>query len=352
MADFSQTGRRTVLRGGAALGAGIIAGCLDFTTLESDDTESSAANASDENGSNDVDTEDDAEEWSEWSENGALTFIYDDGPVQDLELALPAHEKYDAPASVGIVSDWIESDDERWMDFDDVETLSDAGWEIASHTATHVAISSFELVADVSSGDSRIYPEGRGQHGFMLGNPIEVTDGEKLVQRTVIDSGTDDVGKYIELDRPINDSFIAGETVERYPETFVREELEESKQVLSEFQPTTFLAPHDVIDDYHLDIVREYYDGVFNVNPDTLINDVPFDSFDTNRSYFAERVDRDSVYEDLEQIAEAGLYGMVGAHTHFEEVTQDRIEETLEWCDELSIDVITFEDAISRASAE
>ncbi|QLK26803.2 polysaccharide deacetylase family protein [Natrinema zhouii] len=288
----------------------------------------------------------------DWFENGAVTFIYDDGPLEDIQQAFPAHETYDAPASVGIVSNWIDRDDGNWMGFNDIKRLVDAGWEIASHTASHVALTSFELVEDILPGDSRIYPEGRGNHGFSYGDPIEVTDGEKSVQRTVVDSNTDDIGKYLELAEPITDPFTAEETVERYPESFVRHELFESQNALSEFSPTTLLAPYDVIDDRHLNLVREYYDGVFNVNFGTPVNELPFDPFDTNRSYFAERVNRETVYNDLRQIAEENLYGIVGAHTHLEVVTQERIAETLKWCDEFGIEVITFKNAISRKAAE
>ncbi|ADB63394.1 hypothetical protein Htur_4606 (plasmid) [Haloterrigena turkmenica DSM 5511] len=246
----------------------------------------------------------------------------------------------------------MERNDERWMNVDEVTRLVDAGWEIASHTATHVALTSFDLVEDVSPGDNRIYPEGRGQHGFLLGDPIEVTDGEKLVQRTVVESDDDDIGRYLELDEPINTAFTAEETVERYTEPFVHKQLADSQKALAEFGPTTFLAPHNVIDDRHLDIVREYYEGVLNVNSGTPVNDIPFDPFDTNRAYFAEHVDRDQVYADLTQIAEENVYGVLGAHTHREEVTQDRIAETLEWCNELGIEAITFEEAISRNAGE
>ncbi|WP_339106025.1 polysaccharide deacetylase family protein [Haloterrigena salinisoli] len=355
MDNSNSVGRRTVLRGTATLGIASIAGCFRSDASENGETENESVSSSDKTDSDQVNNDDGGASKNggedEWFENGAVTFIYDDGPNDDLEQAFPAHETYDAPATVGIVSEWMRGNDERWMNADEVTRLADAGWEIASHTATHVAVTSFNLVEDVSPGDDRIYPEGRGQHGFLLGDPIEVTDGEKLVQRTVVESDDDDIGRYLELDEPIDTSFTAEETVERYTEPFVRSQLADSKKALAEFSPTTFLAPHDVIDDRHLDIVREYYEGVLNVNPGTPVNDIPFDPFDTNRAYFAEHVDRDQVYADLTQIAEENVYGVLGAHTHREEVTQDRIAETLEWCDELGIEVITFEDAISRKAA-
>lgn len=331
MGSFDPAMRRTILRRATVLGTAIVAGCLDS---EGDADEPVG------NGADDA------------VENGAVTFVYDDGPVEDVEIALPAHEKYDVPASAGIVSNWMESNDDQWLDTDGVATLSDAGWEIACHTADHVALTSFELVEDVEPGDSRIYPEGRGQHGFVTGHPIEVTDGETVLRRTIVASDDDEIGRYFTLDEPIDESFAAGETVERYPSDFVRQQLETSIDALSEFDPTTFLAPHNVIDDRHIDIVSDYYDGIFNVHSGDPANEVPFDPFDTNRSYFAERVDRNEVYDDLERIADENLYGILGAHTYRDAVTRERIEETLEWCAELGIEVLTFEDAISRNAVE
>lgn len=351
MSGWEPRSRRNVLeRTGVIAGSLVMGGCLGSAPA-GDNTGSSPVGANrkdlDQDGP-DGGTSDDEDDDERTEYDGAITFIYDDGPVEDIELAFPAHERYDAPASVGIVSSWMHGDDPDYMDIDEVRTLEEAGWEISCHTADHAAISSFELVEDVRPGQTRIYPEGRGQHGFTTDNPIEVTDGESLIRRTVVGSGTDETGRYLELDEAVDEAFAAGETIERYTESYVRGQLADSRADLSEFEPTTFLAPHDVIDEYHADIVSDYYGGIFNANIGDPANEVPFDPFETNRSYFAERVDRDTIYADLEAVAEADAYGVIGAHTYLEEVTRDRIEETLKWCDDLGLEVITFDEAIER----
>jgi hypothetical protein len=348
MSGWEPRSRRTVLeRTGVIAGSLTLGGCLSSAPAGNSAGGGDDANDdSDENPEEPRDDEDESDESTEY--DGAVTFVYDDGPIEDLEVAFPAHQKYDAPASAGIVSSWMTGEDPDYMDVDDVRTLADAGWEISCHTSHHAAISSFKLVEDVAPDDERIYPEGRGQHGFTTGNPIEVTDGENLVERTVVGSGSDEAGRYLELDEAVDEAFATGETVERYAESYVRSQLADSRDALSEFEPSTFLAPHDVIDEHHLEIVDDYYDGVFNVSLDTPANELPFEPFETNRSYFAERVDRDDVYAELEAIAETVSYGVVGAHTYLEEVTRDRIEETLQWCGDLGLEVITFDEAIDR----
>jgi hypothetical protein len=222
--------------------------------------------------------------------------------------------------------------------------------KISCHTADHLALNSFELVEDVEPGDKRIYLEGRGQHGFITGHPIEIVDDHAIVERTVVESGDDEYGRFLKLDEPVDSFFQAGEAVERYTRQFVHDQLADSSEALAEFSPTTYLAPHDVVDDYHIEIINTYYDGIFNVHLGEPANEVPFDPFDMTRSYFAERVDRNDVYADLEAIAANDQYGIIGAHTYLEEVTRERLEETLEWCEDLGLNVITFEEAIEYGS--
>jgi hypothetical protein len=49
---------------------------------------------------------------------------------------------------------------------------------------------------------------------------------------------------------------------------------------------------------------------------------------------------------DLKALAANDPYGIIGAHTYLEEVTRERIEETLQWCEDLGLNVITFDEAI------
>ncbi|MFP8953670.1 polysaccharide deacetylase family protein [Natrialbaceae archaeon A-arb3/5] len=366
--DHESTRRRLIGTAGAGV-IGLTAGCIGRFT---DGDENGSDPNDDENESADEDgtgsdTETDAGGESNDAtepeddpvpnvDGGAVVFVYDDGPIEDYEQAFPVHQEFDAPATAGIVTEWIGREDYNgtdWMDVDHLAELADAGWEISSHTTAHTALGAFELVEDAEPDDTRIYPEQRN-HGFQHGYEAEVTDGDERVRRTIVGSDTDDVGGYLEFDESLGTSFDAGETVERYPADVMHEFLGDSKAELEGhgFEIDTLLAPYDIVDERTVEIAREYYDGISNVHPGSMVNDPEaFDPFETNRDYFVEFTTREEVQAELDRIAEEEALGILGAHTFKEEVTSERIRETLEWVDERDLEVLTFREAIAATES-
>ncbi|MDG5758512.1 polysaccharide deacetylase family protein [Natronococcus sp. A-GB1] len=362
---MNEKATRRVLLGTIGAGTlGATAGCLDSLAGDEDD----GSDEDDGNGSNgddatQSDERDDTDEQEEETEDvpdidgGAVVFTYDDGPMEDYEQAFPVHQEFDAPASAGIVTEWVgreDFNDNDWMDVEHLEELAEAGWEINSHTTAHTALGEFELVEDVEPDDTRVYPEERN-HGFHLEYDIEITDGENSVVRTVVASDSDEIGGYLEFDEPIGESFAAGETVERYPEELMHEFLGDSKAQLEEwgFEVDTLLAPYDVCDEWTIEFASEYYDGIANVNPGSMLNDrEEFDPFDTHRDYFIEFTDPLDIQEQLDEVAAQDAIGIVGAHTFKDEVDEDGIREMLEWVEERDLTVITLTDAITAATSD
>ncbi|UPM44434.1 polysaccharide deacetylase family protein [Halocatena salina] len=290
-------------------------------------------------------------EASDPPENGAVVFVYDDGPMTDYTQAFPAHQSYDAPATVGIVSEWVGRKnfmDRDWMGVTHLTDLVDAGWEIASHTAEHTTVGTYELVEDAAPNDERVYPTGV-RHGFWTPKDVELTDGDKTVRANAVGRGTDDTGRYVELADPVGDSFAAGEAVIRYPADVMKDALLGSKQRLEAlgFDVETFLAPYDDFDAWSQRFVDDYYIGVANGDHGSRINDPDeFSPYRTRRAYFIEFTEPKFVQRDLDAIAERGALGVFGAHTHKDSVTEDRIRTTLEWIEQRDIEVVTLRDAI------
>lgn len=363
---MNEKATRRVLLGTIGAGTlGATAGCLDSLGGDGDD-ESDEDDGNGSNGDDDADQPDESGETDEEQEEaedvpdidgGAVVFTYDDGPLEDYEQAFPVHQEFDAPASAGIVTEWVgreDFNDNDWMDVEHLEELAEAGWEINSHTTAHTALGEFELVEDVEPDDVRVYPEERN-HGFHLEYDIEVTDGETSVVRTVVASDSDEIGGYLEFDEPVGESFAAGETVERYPEELMHEFLGDSKAQLEEwgFEVDTLLAPYDVCDEWTIEFASEYYDGIANVNPGSMLNDrEEFDPFDTHRDYFIEFTDPLDIQEQLDEVAAQNAIGIVGAHTFKDEVDEDGIREMLEWIEERDLTVVTLTDAITAAASE
>jgi peptidoglycan/xylan/chitin deacetylase (PgdA/CDA1 family) len=151
-------------------GIASLAGCLASERREDDADSIDESNETDDEGQTNESQTDEDESVEQptdddegdptppsFPDGGAVVFVYDDGPMEDYTQAFPAHQAFDAPATTGIVSEWIGLEafmDNDWMDVDHLETLVDAGWEIASHTTAHTSLASFELVesADITPG--------------------------------------------------------------------------------------------------------------------------------------------------------------------------------------------------------
>lgn len=131
----------------------------------------------------------------------------------------------------------------------------------------------------------------------------------------------------------------------------MEEALGESKRELESlgFEIDTFLAPYDSFDDYSREFAIDHYMGIANAEHGSRVNDPDgFDPFYTERDYFLEFTSLESVIADLDEIADRGALGVIGAHTFKDEVTEEGIYETLEWVDERDIAVMTLREAIER----
>lgn len=357
MNDYILTRRQFLGTVGSGTGGVTVslAGCTTDTTDSTETANETPENASPDNESkNESDggaTEDQQpEENLDPPENGAVVFVYDDGPIEDYTKAFPVHQEFNSPATTGIVSEYVGRSDDR-MDVEQLEELAAAGWEICSHTTRHLPLAAFELTEDAEPEDTAIHAEEH-RHGYPVGLTVEITDGNRSALRDVAGLGEDSGGtRPVLLEQPVGDSFAAEKTVIRYPEEQMHEALGESRRELEAigFAINTLLAPYDAFDEWSMQFVPEYYDGVANARHGSRINDPDeFDPYATRRDYFIEFTTREAVQQDLDEIADRGALGVMGAHTVKEEVTEGRIRETLEWVDERDIEVMTLREAIER----
>lgn len=159
------------------------------------------------------------------------------------------------------------------------------------------------MIEDADPEDRRVHVS-EIRHGYNLGKDLELTDGDQAVHRTVVDYGGTTIGPYLEFAKPLGKSFAAGETVVRYPEEYMHEILGESKRELERlgFEVSTLLAPYDNFDEWSMEFVPNYYDGVANARPGSRINDSDeFGPYETRRDYFIEFTSSEYVKQDLEK---------------------------------------------------
>ncbi|ADJ17247.1 polysaccharide deacetylase family protein [Halalkalicoccus jeotgali] len=279
-------------------------------------------------------------------ENGAIVFVYDDGAMEDYTQALPAHKAFDAPATTGIVSEWVGTS--GYMDTEELDELVEAGWEIASHTKEHRPLASFPLTEDTNHSDTIVSAEGY-RHGHHEGETVEITDGETKVLREIAGLAGEPGERRVKLTEPVDEHFHAGETEIHYPAAVMHEAVDDSKKALEEmgYDVSTILAPYDVYSGYSNLFVKEQYDGVANAEHGSRINHPDeYDPYETQRDYFIEFTDKKSVKHDLDKIADDALLGVVGAHSFKDEVNEESIQEMLEWVEERDIETMTLREAI------
>jgi peptidoglycan/xylan/chitin deacetylase (PgdA/CDA1 family) len=112
--------------------------------------------------------------------NRELAITFDDGYLDNFENAAPVLDRLSLPATFFVVSQWIGTDlipwwDRQqgvrypWMNWDQVRTLTDRGFDIGAHTRTHVDLGA------VDEGDAREEIFGaRFELERRLNHPIEL----------------------------------------------------------------------------------------------------------------------------------------------------------------------------------
>jgi peptidoglycan/xylan/chitin deacetylase (PgdA/CDA1 family) len=283
------------------------------------------------------------------SGSGQLVFVYDDGPMTDYTKAFPVHQAEDAPACVGAVPTRVREDDGS-LDEAHLTEMEQAGWEIAAHTVNHQAVSSIDIVADVSRGDRTIQVES-DLHGSQPGNTILITDGDNEERATVTGTGTNETGDYLELADPVERPYsTADDAYERLTDDVLREEIVGSKAQLEEMglQIDNFVFPYGRHDEVSVEMVKEHYHGIANYDFDGLNPGFGIDPYRIGRTYYRkDELTETELTDFLDTVAEDDLLGMFAGHTWYDDLTEDRIRFAIREAKARGIEVVTLREALS-----
>ena len=278
---------------------------------------------------------------------GTVVFIYDDGPVEDYTKTFPVHREFDAPACTAAITGKVGT--EGFLSPAQLRELEAAGWEIMSHTVNHCALDEVKVTRDVAATDGRIYVESN-LHGE-LPNPVRVSDGESSATVRVTGKGEDAEGEYLELDAAVGTDFDADDGVtERYTDEVMRYELRASKEALTDLglSVSNFVAPYyrygdrarELTPDYYTATANGYYGGINEVG------DIALDAM--NRTYFRTSYRTlEEVGEWLDTVAEGDHLGLLGGHSYYDTLPEERIRETLRMTRERGIQIKTLRGALS-----
>lgn len=162
----------------------------------------------------------------EWRKTGLVTFWFDDAWLSQYEVGLPVLSKHDFVGAVAVPTHLIEY--EAYMKWNQVQRLQFKGWEVTSHTRTHICdwtlvdketvyeeikLSQVDLwkhglradhfVAPCgASGDTldlvkETYASSRTVHPGL--NPLPVTDPYALKAHTIrLETTADDVAMWLD----------------------------------------------------------------------------------------------------------------------------------------------------------
>jgi hypothetical protein len=286
---------------------------------------------------------------------GYLVITYDDGPIEDYELTFQVHQEYGVPGCVAACPGLMDSDDsDDWLHPDQLREMYDAGWEVMSHTVDHRAVGEIPITENVTEGDVEI-PVASNLHGRIEGDPIVLFDDDgNRTEATVAGRGGSGDGQYIELQEPIDVSLSPeNDARERYTDEFTERILADSQARLEEIvgdgQVTGFIYPYERHDGLAEELVPEYYETTPRAHQGNGLNPTyaGVDPFTISREYYEEdRMTEEEIAEFLDQVANEPDFGILGAHSHYDTVTEERIATTIEMALERDIEIVTLQEAL------
>ncbi|AGB38475.1 polysaccharide deacetylase family protein [Natronococcus occultus] len=278
---------------------------------------------------------------------GLVVFTYDDSPIEDYTLTYQVHQEYDVPGCVAACPGWME-DDTDFLDPDQLAEMDEDGWGVLSHTYRHRALGYVNLNQTAAEGDERVYVDVH-RHGDIAEDPLAIFDEENRVSATVAGQGTDSGGDYIELEEPL-DGTVDSSGVVRHPAAFIRDRLEKTDERLESwgFDVTGFVYPYGRYHGVAEEIVREHYGAVANHRYGGGHNELPGQDPTAMRRRYIEtdRADEDEIDAFMQTAAAEDVLAIVGGHSQYDTLTEDRIRYTIEAALERDLAIVTIEEAL------
>ncbi|ELY54252.1 polysaccharide deacetylase family protein [Natronolimnohabitans innermongolicus] len=283
--------------------------------------------------------------------NGQIVFIYDDSWREDWTDTFPVHQEEDVPACCAAVVDYV---DTSWgLLPEHLREMEADGWEIMSHTASHVAVGNLYLTAPAEPGDERLALDGSflGDHE---GDPIVVSDGDRTVENAVAGGDRDDDGIYLDLEEPIDEAFDAGTAFARFTDERVRDEVVGSKEALESMgvDVDAFVSPFGRSDGLVDDLVREHYAAFANRGGNGLNSLAGLDSYELGRSSIdGNAVSEPEIETFYDDVAASDTLGIVVGHSQFDETTPERVRFAIREAKARDLEIVTLREALREHDA-
>lgn len=245
---------------------------------------------------------------------GMVTFVFDDGLVGTYQYAYPVLRKYGFTGTMGIIATKYDSDNDDYMNAEQIKQMEKAGWEVASHGLTHKRITELprykndELLTDwrEDNPQSNIY-----QASYPYSKVSGVTEnGQPLEAVLCMDELKHKVGSYF-FDTEIGELHVRPLSGVHPSQLQVRvlsyeSELELSKRKLLEagFNVRSYVTPYNNWDEGMRQASFKYYDYICT----------GYDSFNEVKTFDEHAIRRAVVHTDttVADLAKMVEYAVVG----------------------------------------
>lgn len=279
--------------------------------------------------------------------NGQVVFIYDDSWREDWTDTFPVHQDEGVPACCAAVVDYV---DTSWgLLPEHLREMEAEGWEIMSHTASHVAVGNLYLTEPAEPADERLFLDGSFL-GHYDGDEIVISDGDRTVENVIAGGDRNESGIYLDLAEPVGESFDAGTTFARFADGRVREEVVGSKEALEDMGVTidSFVSPFGRSEGLVDDLVQDHYAAFANRGGNGLNALEGLDSYELGRSSIdGQSVSEAEIERFYDDVAVSDSLGIAVGHSQFDETTPERVRFAIREAKARDLEIVTLREALS-----
>ncbi|WP_440763260.1 polysaccharide deacetylase family protein [Natronorubrum sp. DTA7] len=285
------------------------------------------------------------------STDGQIVFVYDDSWREDWTDTFPVHQDEGVPACCAAVVDYV---DTSWgLLPEHLREMEAEGWEIMSHTASHVAVGNLYLTEPAEPGDERLYLDGSFL-GHYDGDEIVISDGDRTVENVIAGGDRDDTGIYLDLADPVGEAFDAGTAFARFTDERVGDEVVGSKAALENMgvDVDAFVSPFGRSDGLVDDLVQDHYAAFANRGGNGLNALEGLDSYELGRSSIdGQSVSEAEIERFYDDVAAGDYLGIVVGHSQFDETTPERVRFAIREAKARDLEIVTLREALTDLDA-
>ncbi|WP_433633049.1 polysaccharide deacetylase family protein [Halomicrococcus sp. NG-SE-24] len=287
--------------------------------------------------------------------NGKLVFTYDDGPIEDYTHTYQkAHRREGVPACSAVPSSYVGKSGN--LSGDQIQELTDEGWEIMSHSVKHRMLGHITVTRDIAANDQKIYVE-ENFHGSFPGDTLVVSNGSQSATVTVSGKGSDNRGKFVRVQSSVGQSFTASDEVfTHYTKDVIQTALKKSKRQLEGYgvNVTNIVMPYAGYGKRTREMVDEYYTAVANAESTAggspqIMEPSQIRLPHLSRMLFREgSATKSELRTFLDKIASQNGLGILGGHSWWQErLPPSRIRMVIRMAKDRNIDIVTLRDALA-----